>query len=175
MSKVSKVYNRCSLSFIWIHFWRKKGDRSFEKRYVTTKLAVIRNGRYKKYYFKKDSLNLHAIEQMCARRKIMISDDLFTRHTRIRWILRHLNEPICFDVVRILKWLIIILNDSQPFLQQYAKMSHIWNWQQRKQCALFTRVDLSHRIDGRIPNWEKQVAWIPCPVQHEMKLNLTPL
>ena len=54
----------------------------------------------------------------------MISDDLFTRHTRIRWILRHLNEPICFDVVRILKWLIIILNDSQPFLQQYAKMSH---------------------------------------------------
>ena len=51
MSKVSKVYNRCSLSFIWIHFWRKKGDRSFEKRYVTTKLAVIRNGRYKKILF----------------------------------------------------------------------------------------------------------------------------
>jgi len=49
MSKVFKVYNRCPLSFIWIHFWRKKGHRSFEKRYVTTKLAVIRNGRYKKY------------------------------------------------------------------------------------------------------------------------------
>ncbi len=88
----------------------KKGHRIFEKRYVTTKLAVIRDGKYIRYNFNKDSLNLHTID-VCQKK----DHDFWRSYRKTYENSLHHTQPEWTDLLLCCSGLEMVDYNSQRF------------------------------------------------------------